>query len=352
MIWPFKKREPVEKRASASGFTAEIIAARESYISGRTGIGELTATVQSCVSMWENGLSMADVEGTALLTPSVLALMARSLALRGEALFLIDDTKLIPCADWDLSTRDGEPRAYRFSISEAGGGRSRTALAPEMLHIRIGADMVAPYYGQAPLRRANLTAGLLNAIETALSEIYENAPMGSQIVPMPEAPEVDNEALARGFNAKRGRILLRESVAVTAGGGPAPQTDWRPSDITPDLSRAMAPETLSAARDSILAAFGVLPGLYNHNTTGPMVRECQRHLAQWQLQPICGLVAQEASSKLGETVSLDVMRPLQAFDAGGRARALVGIVQAFAAAKEANIDAAQLGEAMRLVDWK
>ncbi len=88
-----------------------------------------------------------------------------------------------------------------------------------MLHIRIGADIVAPYYGQAPLRRANLTAGLLNAIETALSEIYENAPMGSQIVPMPEAPEVDNEALARGFNAKRGRLLLRESVAVTAAGG-------------------------------------------------------------------------------------------------------------------------------------
>lgn len=40
-----------ETRASGSGFTAELIAARESYLSGARGIGELTGTVQSCVSL-------------------------------------------------------------------------------------------------------------------------------------------------------------------------------------------------------------------------------------------------------------------------------------------------------------
>ena len=35
--WPFK-RAKVEKRSSMSGFTAELMAARESYISGRRGI--------------------------------------------------------------------------------------------------------------------------------------------------------------------------------------------------------------------------------------------------------------------------------------------------------------------------
>ncbi len=113
----------------------------------------------------------------------------------------------------------------------------------------------------------------------------------------------------------------------------------------------MAPETLHAARDAILAAFGVLPGLFSPATTGPMVRECQRHLAQWMLQPICALIAQEASAKLGGGVSLDVMRPLQAFDAGGRARAVTGLVQAFATAKDSGVDPSQLAEAMRLVDW-
>ena len=50
-----------------------------------------------------------------------MALAARSIALRGEALFLVED-RLVPAADWDVSTKGGEPRAYRISISEAGGG--------------------------------------------------------------------------------------------------------------------------------------------------------------------------------------------------------------------------------------
>ena len=48
--WPWQK---TEKRSAASGFTAEIIAAREAYVSGRRGIAELTATAQCCVSLWE-----------------------------------------------------------------------------------------------------------------------------------------------------------------------------------------------------------------------------------------------------------------------------------------------------------
>ena len=87
-----------EKRSAGSGFTAEIMAARESYIAGRRGIAELTATAQSCVSLWEGAFALADVSGTDILDRRSLALIARSLALRGEAVFVIDDTGLIPCA--------------------------------------------------------------------------------------------------------------------------------------------------------------------------------------------------------------------------------------------------------------
>lgn len=345
----FRRKPKEETRSSASGFTAEIMAARELYISGRRGIAELTATAQSCVSLWEHGLSMADVDGTTLLDPVALALAGRSVALRGEAVFLIRDDGLVPCSDWDLRTRNAKPTAYRVSVSEASGGRTETALAGEVLHLRIGCDPVAPYYGTAPLKRASLTSGLLNAIETALSEVFENAPLGSQVLPMPEQPDTDMETLGRGFRGKRGRVLLRESVNVTAAGGPAPQTDWRPSDMSPDLQRAMTKETLDAARDAVLMAFGVLPGLTNPATTGPLVREAQRHLAQWTLQPVAVALAHEASDKLGNPVTIDTMRPLQAFDVGGRARALAGIVQAMAAAKEAGVDP---GKALELVDWQ
>ncbi|MEM7696737.1 MAG: phage portal protein [Pseudomonadota bacterium] len=350
MRWPWQRRaEPsVEKRASGT-YTAQILAARDAYITGQSGTAELTATVQACVSLWEAGLSMADVNGTDLLSRRNLALMARSLALRGEALFVIEDDGLVIAHEWDVSTRGGRPRAYRCALPDTGGGEHRNVLAGEVLHIVIGSSATMPWVGTSPLRRASLTAAMLSAVEEALGEVFAEAPLGSQIVPMPETAEHDLQTLGRDFRGRRGRVLMRESVQVSAAGGPAPQVDWRPTTTSPDLSKAEALTTLAAARDSIAMAFGVLPGMLNPMTTGPLIREGQRHLAQWMLQPIAALVGEEATEKLGVPVSLDVMRPLQAFDAGGRARAAATMVEALARAKEAGIDAAP---AMKFIDWE
>ncbi|SEM02132.1 Phage portal protein [Roseovarius tolerans] len=349
-MWPFKRKEPeTETRSSGTGYTTQVMQARADYIGGVDGVAELTGTVQGCVSLWEGGLSLSDVDGTDMLTPAMLALAGRSLALRGEAVFVIREDGLLPCSDWDLTTRYSKPTAYRVGIADTGGGKTETVLAGEVLHLRIGSDVSMPYVGQSPLRRARLTAGLLQIVETALSEVYANAPLGSSVIPFPEAPDQDMSDLARGFRGFRGKMLVRESVNVTAAGGPAPQTDLKPSDVSPDLSRAMTKETLAASRSSIEMVFGVLPGLSNISTTGPMVREAQRHLAQWGLMPIAAMIGQEASEKLGQPVTLDVMRPMQAFDAGGRARALGAIVQTMALAKEAGVDPS---EALKLVDWK
>lgn len=345
-MWPFKRK--TEKRSAASGFTAEIIAAREAYISGRRGIAELTATAQSCVSLWENGLAMATVDGTDMLDRRSLALIGRALALRGEAVFLIDGDALVPCSDWDLRTRNGRPTAYRISIPEAGGGTSTTALAGEVLHVRIGCDIAAPYYGIAPLKRASLTAGMLNAVESALAEVFELAPIGSQVVPMPEQPETDTNALGRSFRGQRGRVLLRESVTVSAAGGPVPATDWKPASLSPDLERSMTAETLEAARGAVCGVFGILPALFDQAAQGPLVREAQRHLAQWTLQPIAELLAEECTAKLGGAITIDTMGPTQAFDAGGSARAFSTLVQGLAQAKEAGIDAKA---ALAMLDW-
>lgn len=350
MMWPFtKKALENETRSSGAGYTAQIMQARSDYFSGFDGLAEMTGAVQGCVSLWEGGLSLADVRGTDLLTPAVLALAGRALALRGEAVFLIADDGLVPCSDWDLSTRMTRPTAYRIGIPEAGGGRSMTVLAGEVLHLRVGADVEMPYVGQSPLRRARLTAGLLQILETALSEVYANAPLGSSVVPFPESSEADLNALARGFRGYRGRVQVRESVHVTAAGAPGPLQDWKSNDLTPDLSKAMTRETLAGARSSIEMVFGVLPGMVSSTTTGPMIREAQRHLAQWVLQPVAEMIAEEVTEKLGGAVALDVMRPLQAFDAGGRARALTAIVTAMSVAKEAGVDPAM---ALKLVDWQ
>lgn len=346
MIWPFKRK--TETRA-ASNYTAQMIKARTAYITGTGGRAELTATVQGAVTLWENGLSVADVDGTDLLTKRTLAIAGRMLALRGEALFYITSDMLIPVSDWDLSTRLSRPTAYRLTLPDVSGGKTMTALAGEVLHFRIGADATQPWYGTAPLKRASLSADLLEIIERALVEVYGDAPLGSSIVPMPETPETDLADIARGFRGSRGRVLVRESVQVQAAGGPAPAQDWRANDLTPKLADALMDKTLDQARDQINGAFGILPGLNNAATTGPMVREAQRHLAQWTLQPMAEAMAEEASEKFGLAVKIDTLRPLQAFDAGGRARAAVGIVQALVAAKEAGVDPAM---ALKLVDWE
>ena len=247
-----------------------------------------------------------------------------------------------------MTTKLGLPVAYSLTLPDVGGGSKVTALADEVLHFRIGADANHPWTGTAPLRRANLSARLLNVIEAALVEVYGNAPLGSSIVPMPETPEADLSDIARGFRGSRGSVLVRESVNVQAAGGPAPVQDWKANDLTPDLSRANLDKVLDQSRDQINSVFGILPALNNAATTGPMVREAQRHLAQWTLQPMAELMAEEATNKLGSAVTLDVMRPLQAYDAGGRARTITGIIQALSQAKEAGIDP---DIAMKLVDW-
>ena len=96
------RRKSVETRASASGFTAEIIAARESYISGRRGIAELTATAQSCISLWEGAFSLAAVSGTDLLDRRSLALAAPAIARRGGARWRIRAAGVVACSDWEL----------------------------------------------------------------------------------------------------------------------------------------------------------------------------------------------------------------------------------------------------------
>ncbi|WP_138468250.1 phage portal protein [Poseidonocella sp. HB161398] len=350
MIWPFKRK--VETRAAGSGYTAEIIAAREAYISGRSGLAELTATVQACVSLWEGGLCMADVTGTDLLDRHALAMAGRSLALRGESLFLIREDGLVPCYDWDVTTRASRPRAYRVTLPETGGGRAETVLAAEVLHFRLASDPATPWHGTAPLKRASLTAEVLHAVESALAEVFQSAPLGSQIAHFPDSDSGDMADLRRSFRGRRGAVMVVEGVAQATAAGMHPALGKSPDQLSPDLSKSMTKETLAASRDAICLAYGVLPGLANPATTGAMVRECQRQLAQWTLQPVAELMAEEATQKLGSPVSLDVMRPLQAFDAGGRARALGAIVQTMAAAKEAGLDAAQLAAAMHLVDWK
>lgn len=208
-----------------------------------------------------------------------------------------------------------------------------------------------PWIGQAPLRRSQLTAALLHNVESALSETFATAPLGSQIVHLPEGAPDDMENMRAAFRGRRGSVLVVEGVAASTAAGMNPNIGQRPDDLSPDLKNSMVVETLGQARDAIALAFGILPGMLNPAATGPVIREGQRHLAQFMLQPLAVLIAQEATEKLGSAITMDVVRPLQAFDAGGRARAFAAMVKALAEAKAAGLDPQAVEDSLSFIDW-
>ena len=153
-FWPFKREIKTETRAVMSGFTAELISARSPTSAVAVASPRSPLLRRPPSRSGRAAFASADVSGSDLLIPLEHGTGRRSVALRGEALFLIRDDRLVPSSDWELRTRDGVPVAYRVSISEAGGGTTQTALAGEVLHFRIGSDPATPWLGSAPLRRA------------------------------------------------------------------------------------------------------------------------------------------------------------------------------------------------------
>ncbi len=122
-------------------------------------------------------------------------------------------------------------------------------------------------------------------------------------------------------------------------------------DLAPEIPAPSDEISITGTPVRWLIGHIVLPGLVNQSTTGPMVREAQRHLAGWVLQPMAELLAEEARAKLGGDVVIDVGRPLQAFDAGGRARALSQLVEAMGRAKELGLTPDQWSVALQAVNW-
>lgn len=338
-MWPFnrKRDDGLEKR----GYTTAMIRALAAVHSAGPADGETTGTVTACVNLWEHGLSMAASSG-ATVRRADLAMAARWLALTGNAVFLLDGGRWLPVSDYQVKTVGGRPVAYHLTLPESLGPRSYTALAGEVLHFRIGARLRAPWQGQAPLACAALSADLLAAVERSLADVYTAAPIGSQIITTPEDPNGENPELGSSFSGKRGRVLLRETAAIAAAGGPTPQQDWKPQDLTPNLSDSGLLESWEGARGSVLSAFGVLPALLDPQASAQAVREADRHLAQWQLQPMAAMIADEVTDKTGRETALDVVGAVQAYDVAGRARALKTWVDALAAAKDAGISGADL----------
>ena len=280
-----------------------------------------------------------------IATPRRLGLIGRSLATRGQAVFLIDTSganiELVPATDWDVTTRGGEPVAYRLQIPEAGGGHQVTALAAEVVDVRINADVTTPWHGVSPLRKSSLTADVLAAIECGMGEVMAGT-WGSQVLPTPELQEEQRTQLEDKLGGRRGGLTPVESTRVNASGGPMPVNDWVPSNLTPDLRGLELGQHWEAVRSTILAAFGVPPILFSSLAQNAALREGQRHAVLWTMAPIAKLASAELAAKLDDPdFKLDLITPLAAADSAGRARAVNVLTSS----------SMSLNDALELVGW-
>ena len=152
---PFSKPET---RASDS-LTDAVLAGLVANATGTTTARvSALAAVEACAGLWGRSFASAAVTPSSMaaraLTPDILERIARSLLLRGEAVFEIrvedGELSLIQAVTWDVSGRDNW--LYRADFATPSTTYSRTIPAQQVLHPRIGATAARPWKGKARYR--------------------------------------------------------------------------------------------------------------------------------------------------------------------------------------------------------
>ena len=327
MRWPFGG---VENRESA---TDAIVSALISQAGGSSvpPTVEALGAVEAAAGLWSRAFASATVEpqtaATMPLTPSVLAAIGRGLAVRGEAVFVLDvngAVELTQASAWKVSG-GARPESWRYEVElplPSGKVSKRTLPADAVLHVRYATRPGAPWAGVSPLGMASETQALASWIEKRLAE--EASTATSYVLPLPEGGNVD--ALKADIKAGRGRLQIVDTTAAAWGDGTAsaPRADWKSNRLG-----ANPPDSLGKLRSDVKAdIFGVYGIPSSIHGTGGSARESYRQFLSSTIQPLAKLVVEELSAKLDTpTLALDFTE-LRAADIASRARAYGVLINA------------------------
>ena len=292
---------------------------------------EALGAVEAAAGLWSRAFASATVEPqtttTMSLTPSVLAAIGRALAVRGEAVFVLDvdgAVELTQAATWKVAGGTS-PDSWRYAVElplPSGKVVKRTLLSDEVLHVRYATRPGAPWAGISPLGMASETQALATWIERRLAE--EASTATSYVLPLPEAADV--EALKADIKSGRGRLHIVDTTSTGWGDGTAaaPQRDWKSNRLGAD-----PPETLgklrSDVKNDIFGIYGIPSSIHG---TGGSARESYRQFLSSTILPIAKIVIAELADKLDTpTLALDFTE-LRAADIASRARAYKQLIDA------------------------
>ena len=312
---------PARREARQStGYTSTIVNALEAAAVGGGAVAAATAAVETCAGFWGRCLALATVEPmtvrTRALTPSVLELVGRELARRGEMLFvpriLQGRLTLLPTALTYTVVGQADPATWLWNCTLFGPGSSVTVTLPNdaVVHLHDGRSPIRPWEGRAPWQAANLSGTLLEGIERQLGNEAQAA--SGYIMPLPDTgdegqtddtTEADDPQMQmrRDLAARPGRTTFLPTTRAGHGAGPsaAPERDYVAQRFGMDHPQAVG-ELRRDVERSILASYGLPPVFASHAAAGTSLRESWRIAIALSVAPVAELVQAQLREALDE----------------------------------------------------
>ena len=294
-----------------------------------------TAAAVFAMSMVSRAFASAEVRPATFaqtLSAPVRAMIGLELLLRGEFLAEIDlaaSGRIILYPGYGkVASGTHRPDTWRYELKLAQPGDdtepiTRNVAANGVVHVRDGADVLAPWKGYSRLQRMGVASQALADIEGRLGHDARTRVM--HIIPVPDGiPAARVTDVGNSLRASRGNVKLVETTTGGWGQGrlAAPSRDWEPRRVGPEI-----PQQNTMFRDStaaqIIAAMGV-PQQLQYGAAGEM-REGYRQLQTIEIEPLARLVEAELSEKLETDIRFTFDR-LAAIDINARARAFQGFI--------------------------
>ena len=276
------------------------------------GIAAVEAVAGRVASM----LSVAHVEGgrraEQALTPTVLAMIGRSLIERGESLHAVKvhrNGTLYLCPAQEVWTVEGgeDPEEWIVDATLAGAQTLYHYVAPRpaWLHIIRDASPGSPWLGVSPLQRAPVTNAMATAAEDAL--LREARLPVKQLVPMPQGlAQATKNTLREHLTDRLTSLALPETTAGGFGAGrtSAPNTDWKPHRLQPMPDVALV-QAASESQARVVAALGAHPAIIGGGGgTGTVDREAVKQFRKFLMQPIARLVEENSIRAFDERITV------------------------------------------------
>ena len=295
-------------------YTDQRLAATYGAVTGAVISGGIAA-VEAVAGRVASMLSVAHVSGGArakqALTPTVLAMIGRSLIERGESLHAVKVRRnggmvyLVPAQEtWTVYGGD-DPEEWIVDATLTGAETVSPYVAPRgaWLHIIRDAEPGYPWRGVSALQRSQITNALANAAEDAL--IRELQMPTKALIPVPQG-NIDKATLRNDIQNRLYQVAFPETTAGGFGSGrtSAPTTDWKPHRLQPMPEESVV-KAAAEAYTRVVAALGVHPALVGGSTgSGVPVREAIKHFRLLLMKPIARLIEENAVRAFGETIAI------------------------------------------------